>query len=89
MHHASIIAALVLFSAFAFARAATAGIARVFHRSSFRFDLGDAGAAFHFHDLIAQERRAFEFKICRSLLHFLLKLAQQLGYVEIAASFAD
>src|SRR5439155_24521477 len=71
------------------ARAAAPGIARVSHRSSFRFDFRDASTAFHFHDLVSQKRRALEFEVRGSFLHFLLKLAQQLSDIEIAASFAN
>src|SRR5262249_30238624 len=74
------------------ARAAAAGppaAGRVSHGSSLRFDFVDANAAFYFHDLVSQKRCALEFQIRRSLLHFLLKLAQQLRHIEIAASFAD
>src|SRR2546430_3619400 len=45
------------------ARASASGIASVFHRTPFRLDLGDAGAALYFHDLIAQKRGPLEFEI--------------------------
>src|SRR5262245_56869539 len=67
------------------ARAAASDVACVSHRSSFRFDFIDASTAFYFHYLITQQSRAFEFQICRSLLHFLLKFTQQFGQIEIAA----
>src|SRR5437870_382307 len=71
------------------ARSATAGAAGVFHRSSFRLDLRDPGAAFYFHDLIPQKRGALEFQVRRSMLHFLFKLTQQLSQIEIAPSFLN
>ena len=72
-----------------YARAASAGGARISHLSSLRFDFVNASTAFHFHDLVAQQSGALEFEVRGSLLHFLFKLAQQLSYVEIAAGFAD
>src|SRR5215831_14909321 len=70
-------------------RAAAACVTRVSHWSSFRLDFVDSSAAFYFHDLVAQQRGPLEFEICGSLLHFLLKFAQKLSQIEIAASFAD
>src|ERR1043166_9863293 len=71
------------------ARASSPGVACVFNRASFRLDLGQAGAVFYFHDLIAQERGAFELQIGGSLLHFLFKLAEQLGEIEVASGFLN
>src|SRR5581483_3569504 len=71
------------------ARTTAAGAAAVSYRPAFRFDLVKSRAAFHFHDLIAQQSRAFKFEIGRSLLHFLLQFPQQLGHVKIAACLAN
>src|ERR1044071_6230994 len=71
------------------ARSTPAGVACVPDGASFRLDLGQAGAVFYFHDLVAQERGAFELQIGGSLLHFLFKLAEQLGEIEIAAGFLN
>src|SRR5436309_262919 len=37
-------------------RPSPAGVSGVFHGTAFRLDLGQAGAAFDFHDLVAQKR---------------------------------
>src|SRR6266571_592407 len=68
-------------------RPPTPGIARVFHWPAFGLDLGDAGAALYFHDLIPQQSSALEFEIRGSLLHFFFELAEQFGEVEITAGF--
>src|SRR5262249_15752369 len=71
------------------ARATAAGVARVSYRSALRFVLRQAGAAFYFHDLLAQQRVPLELEICGSLLHFLLQFSQKLSQIEIAASFPN
>src|SRR5205085_7422358 len=62
---------------------------RILHRPSFRIDLRQAGAAFYFHDLVAQESGALEFQIRRGVLHFLFQLAQKLREIEIAAALLN
>ena len=69
--------------------APAAGVARVFYWPAFWFDLGKAGAAFYFHDLVAQKGGAFEFEIGGSALHLVFQLAQQLGQVEIATGVVN
>src|SRR5438876_6425712 len=71
------------------ARATAPGVAGVFHRPSFRLDFGNAGAAFHFHDLIAQKCGALEFQIGRGALHLFFELSAQPRCVEITTWFAN
>src|SRR4051812_25484090 len=70
-------------------RSAPSRTAGVFYRLALGLDLGDSGAAFHFHDLVAQKRGAFELEISRRRLHFILEFAQQLGQIEVPTRFAD
>jgi hypothetical protein len=58
------------------AGASAAVVSRVFHRPAFRFNFRKAGAAFHFHDLVAQERSPLELEIGRGALHFVFQLAE-------------
>jgi hypothetical protein len=58
------------------AKASAAVVSRVFHRPAFRFNFRKAGAAFHFHDLVAQERSPLELEIGRGALHFVFQLAE-------------
>ena len=53
------------------ARAAAAVVSSVFHRSAFRFNFRWAGAAFHFHDLVPQQRGPLELEIGRRALNFI------------------
>ena len=71
------------------ARAAAAVVSSVFHRLAFRFDLRQAGAAFHFHDLVAQQRGALELEIRRSTLHLVFQLAEQFREIEVSTGFVN
>src|SRR5437899_2990084 len=71
------------------ARTPATAVARVSHRSPFRFDLRQPSATLHFHDLIAQQCGPLEFQIDRGALHLVFEFAKQLGQIEIAPGFIN